>query len=165
MQRVDASELGDLYQQPFLATLATYRKDGTALLSPVWFEWDDPHFLVSLVHGDWKELHLRRNPLAGLLIAEEANYPGRALEVSGKATVTPDVGGVLITRIATRYLGEEIANQWLEPLMDFEWDVMRLVPERTRALDHRNVPYLARCEPQYPPTSEWRVTMTRMPKE
>lgn len=165
MQRIDPTELGDLYEQPWLATLATYRRDGTALLSPVWFEWDGGGFLVSLVHGDWKELHLRRNPRAGLLIAEEANYPGRALEVSGTATVTPDDGAVAITRIATRYLGDEIARQWLEPLRDFEWDLMRLTPERTRALDHRNVPYLARCEPQYPATSEWRVQMTRMPDE
>jgi len=62
MQRIPIDQLGDLFQQPWLATLATYRKDGTVLLSPVWFEWDGEAFLVSLVHGDWKELHLRRNP-------------------------------------------------------------------------------------------------------
>jgi hypothetical protein len=131
----------------------------------VWFEWDGSNFLVSLVHGDWKELHLRRDPRAGLLIAEEANYPGRALEVSGTAALTPDQGAAAITRIATRYLGDEIARQWLEPLKDFKWDLMRLLPERIRALDHRNVPLLARCEPQYPTSSEWKVQMIRMPEE
>jgi PPOX class probable F420-dependent enzyme len=165
MQRVDPGDLGDLYYQPWLATLATYRKDGSALLSPVWFEWDGESFLISLVHGDWKELHLRRDPRAGLLIAEEANYPGRALEVSGRATVTPDTDSAAITRIATRYLGDEIARQWLAPLAEMKWDLMRLVPEKSRALDHRNVPFLAKAESQYPPTSEWRIEMLRMPDE
>jgi len=90
MQRIPIDQLGDLFQQPWLATLATYRKDGTVLLSPVWFEWDGEAFLVSLVHGDWKELHLRRNPRVSLLIAEEASYPGRAIEASGRVSVTDD---------------------------------------------------------------------------
>jgi hypothetical protein len=34
--------LGDLLEQPLVAVLATYRADGTALLSPVWHlrAWD-----------------------------------------------------------------------------------------------------------------------------
>ena len=36
------------------------------------------------------------------------------------------------------------------------WDLMRLVPERMRALDHRNVPVLREARPKYPATSEWR---------
>src|SRR5438128_1616426 len=46
MQRIDIAEVGDLLQQPWLATLATYRKSGQVLLSPVWFEWTDEAFLV-----------------------------------------------------------------------------------------------------------------------
>jgi hypothetical protein len=34
-------DLGDLLEQPLVAVLATYRADGTALLSPVWHEWRD----------------------------------------------------------------------------------------------------------------------------
>lgn len=32
-------DLGDLIELPLLAVLATYRRDGTVLLSPVWHEW------------------------------------------------------------------------------------------------------------------------------
>jgi PPOX class probable F420-dependent enzyme len=163
MQRISIDQLGDLFEQPWLATLATYRKNGSVLLSPVWFEWDDEAFMVSLVHGDWKELHLRRDPRASLLIAEEANYPGRAVEAAGRASVSPDPGGVAIRRIAARYMGESIGHRWVSQYPDFEWDLMRLVPETMRALDHRNVPFLALAEPQYPPTSEWRLEMLRMP--
>jgi PPOX class probable F420-dependent enzyme len=163
MQRVEIEALGDFFEQPWLATLATYRKDGTVLLSPVWFEWDGTAFLVSLVHGDWKELHLRRDPRASLLIAEEASYPGRALEAAGTASVGPDPGGAAIRRIAARYLGEDLGDRYVSQYPDLEWVLMRLVPDRMRALDHRNVPFLALAEPQYPPAAEWRIEMLRLP--
>jgi PPOX class probable F420-dependent enzyme len=161
MQKIDVAEVGDLLQQPWLATLATYRKNGQVLLSPVWFEWTGDAFLVSIVHGDAKELHLRRNPNASLVIAEEASYPGRVLEVSGTATVTPDANAEAITHIATRYLGEDLARRWVAQYPEIPWDLMRLVPERMRALDHRNVPMLREAQPQYPPTTEWKIEMVR----
>jgi PPOX class probable F420-dependent enzyme len=165
MQRIGIEMLGDLFEQPWLATLATYRKNGTVLLSPVWFDWDGEAFLVSLVHGDWKELHLRRNPRASLLIAEEASYPGRALEAAGTASVTPDADTSAIRRIATRYLGDSVGNRWVSQYPELVWDLMRLVPDSMRALDHRNVPFLADAEPKYPPTTEWRLEMLRMPAQ
>ena len=33
-------DLGDLLEQPSVAVLPTYRRDGTVLLSP-WHEWQD----------------------------------------------------------------------------------------------------------------------------
>lgn len=160
MQQVDLQALGDLFDQPWLATLATYRKDDTVLLSPVWFEWDGEGFLVSLVNGDVKHTHIQRRPLVSLLIAEEASFPGRMLEVSGIPTVRPDSQAADILRIATRYLGEDIARRWVSQYPELTWVTMRLVPQRSRALDHRNVPFLAEAEPQYPATTEWRIQVT-----
>jgi hypothetical protein len=40
------NELGDLLERPRVAVLATYRRDGTVLLSPVWHEWCDNGFNV-----------------------------------------------------------------------------------------------------------------------
>jgi hypothetical protein len=39
-------ELGDLLERPFNATLATYRRDGSVLLSPVWHEWREGGMVV-----------------------------------------------------------------------------------------------------------------------
>lgn len=161
MQRIPIDALGDLFEQPWLATLATYRKDGTVLLSPVWFEWDGAALTVSLVHGDWKELHIRRTPQVSLLIAEEASYPGRAVEASGTAFVTSDPNAEVILRIASRYLGDEVAARWVNDYPDMKWDYMRMVPDKLRALDHRNVDYLADAQPKYPPSTEWRIEMVR----
>lgn len=159
MQGIKVGELGDLLQQPWLATLATYRKSGQVLLSAVWFEWDGEAFLVSLVNRDVKEQHLRRTPHASLLIAEEASYPGRMLEVSGPVTLSADPGAEGITRIATRYLGQDLARRYVGQYPEISWDLMRLTPDRWRALDHRNVPILRDARPEYPPSTEWRIQM------
>lgn len=47
-------DLGDLLELPLLAVLATYRRDGTVLLSPVWHEWRDNGFNVVTQSRDGK---------------------------------------------------------------------------------------------------------------
>ena len=39
-------DLGDLLELPILAVLATKRKNGTILLSPVWHEWSEGGFSI-----------------------------------------------------------------------------------------------------------------------
>jgi hypothetical protein len=51
-------ELGDLLTQPLLAVLATYRRDGSVLLSPVWHEWRDGGFTVATGSKGIKAKHL-----------------------------------------------------------------------------------------------------------
>ena len=149
MRKVNLDQLGEMLGQPWLATLATYRRDGSVLLAPVWFEWTGTEFLVSVVRGDWKERHLRANPHAVLCIAEEETFPGRMVEASGGVTVEPDPGAEVIQRIATRYLGAELVRQWVDQYGSFEWEIMRMVPDRVRILDHRDEPFLREAKPQY----------------
>ena len=40
-------DLGDLAELGLLAVLATYRRDGTVLLTPVWHEWREGGFSVA----------------------------------------------------------------------------------------------------------------------
>ena len=72
-------DLGDLLEQPLVAMLATYRADGTALLSPVWHEW------------------------------HEHDPPYRGIEVRGEARLQTDGVAAAVRRIATRYLGADAA--------------------------------------------------------
>ncbi|MGA8427530.1 MAG: pyridoxamine 5'-phosphate oxidase family protein [Candidatus Dormiibacterota bacterium] len=149
MRDVELSQLGEMLEQPWLATLATYRKDGTVMLSPVWFEYDGSDFVVSLVRGHGKEKQIRNDPRVTLCIAEEETFPGRVVEVSGSAIVGPDVGAEGILRIATRYVGGELAREYVDHYEGFEWLLMRLAPQRLRALDHRDEPLMHRAEPKY----------------
>jgi PPOX class probable F420-dependent enzyme len=153
VRKITMEELGDLLEQPRLATLATYKKDGTILLSPVWFEWDGEYFWVSTGEGDIKDRHIQRQPLVSLCIGEEAAYPGRVVEASGLASKMPDPGGAALRRIASRYLGAEVADRWMALYPTVTWILFRIKPDRMRLLDHRDETVLAEARPQEPSSS------------
>ena len=77
-------DLGDLLELPLVAVLATYRRDGTVLLSPVWHEWRDD------------------------------GPPYRGIEVRATARLSTPADRSIIRRIATRYLGPEAGDRCAE---------------------------------------------------
>jgi PPOX class probable F420-dependent enzyme len=125
-------ELGDLVELPLLAVLATYRRDGSVMLSPVWHEWRDGGFNVVTRREDGKAKHLRRDPRAGLVVAEHAP-PYRGVELRCEARlVTADVAEATV-RIASRYLGAEQGAAYAEHGED---DLLvRLEPGELRTWD------------------------------
>lgn len=107
-------ELGDLLELPMVSTLATYRRDGTVLLSPVWHEWDNRGIVVCAGANDVKVRHLRRDPRASLVVYDQ-QPPYRGLEIRGTAVVSADAEyRALVRRIAVRYLGERLGNVYAE---------------------------------------------------
>ena len=94
-----------LLEAPSPAVLTTYRKDGSAAVSPVWFRWIDGWFEVVIAKGDPKLGHLARDPRCALVVFE-AVRPFRGAEARGMGelvdcevtSVRADIGG--------RYLGE-----------------------------------------------------------
>ena len=100
------SELRTLLDSAAPAVLTTYRKDGSAHVSPVWFRFADGAFEVVVAKGDVKLRHLARNP-ACVLVVFEAVPPFRGVEVRGWAELVE--GDVTAARedIAGRYLGVE----------------------------------------------------------
>jgi hypothetical protein len=108
-------DLGDLLELPLLAVLATYRRDGTVLLSPVWHEWRDNGFNVVTGPREVKAGHLRRDPRASIVVCEDGGRP---------IDPRPD---------ATRYLGPEGGERYAETAGD---DLLiRLEPGELRAWD------------------------------
>ena len=97
-------DLGDLLQQPLVATLATYRRNGEVLLSPVWFEWQDDGFNLFVGRNDFKAQHIRRDPRASIAVYENA-LPLRGLEMRGTARLFTDGLQEMRTRVWQHYLG------------------------------------------------------------
>ena len=125
-------DLGDLLDQPLLAVLATYRRDGTALLSPVWHEWRDRGFNVVTGSRDVKAGHLRREPRASIVVCEHGP-PYRGLELRGTARVSVLEDLSIVRRIGTRYLGPEEGERYAETARD---DLLiRLEPGELRGWD------------------------------
>ena len=131
-RNLTVEELGDLLEQPLLAVLATYRRDGTVLLSPVWHEWRDGGFNILSGSRGIKAQHLRRDPRAAVLVCEQVT-PYRGIELRGEPElITQDVAEAG-ERVATRYLGEPAGAEYAAEAGD---DLLiRLEPGTIRAWD------------------------------
>jgi PPOX class probable F420-dependent enzyme len=125
-------DLGDLVDLPLLGVLATYRADGTVLLSPVWHEYRDGAFHVCTSRADVKARHISRDPRASLVVAEPT-VPYRGVEVTTRASLVRDGVKATIERVAVRYLGEARGRQYAASATDDV--VVRLAPGQLRAWD------------------------------
>ncbi len=102
-----------MLEAPSAAVLAVYRADGTVLMSPVWFRADDEWVEIVIAEGDAKLERLRADPRC-VFMAFETTPPFRGLRVEAEAALGAD--GVRETRleIASRYLGAQKGQQYVE---------------------------------------------------
>jgi Pyridoxamine 5'-phosphate oxidase len=100
-------EFATLLHAPSPAVLTTYRKDGTAVTSPVWFRFHGDTFEVVIAENDVKLRHLAARPECELLVFETVP-PFRGVRVlSDRPILTRDGAQPARQDIASRYLGEE----------------------------------------------------------
>ncbi len=130
---LSVDQLGGLLEERLLATLATVRKDGTILLSPIWFIWEDGGFTLGMAAGDGKLKHLERDPRVTIVVAEDA-FPYRGFEMRGIARTVDLPYGPAMRGIATRYVGREAADFY----SDERGTVVRIEPGETRGWDFRD---------------------------
>ncbi len=97
-------DLGDLLDRPLVATLATYRRGGEALLSPVWYEWRAGGFDIVVGRSAFKADHVRRDARASVVVYEN-DPPYRGLELRGSGRLTDEGLSEARRRIWQRYLG------------------------------------------------------------
>jgi pyridoxamine 5'-phosphate oxidase-like protein len=94
------------------AILQTYRKDGRAHVTPVWFREHDGAYEV-IADGDPKLAHLRRDPRCTFL-AFDVEPPFRGVRVEGDAELVECEVTPYRAAIAGRYLGEEAGRRFAE---------------------------------------------------
>ena len=127
-------DVQSLLDAPSPAVLTTYRKDGSALTTPVWFRFHDGAFEVVLAEGDLKRQHLARAPRC-LLVVFEAVPPFRGVEVKGEPElIDRDVTDVR-EAIAGRYLGVEQGRRFAATRRSARGTLLRLVPRDPRVWD------------------------------
>jgi hypothetical protein len=131
---VTLEDVRSLIDAPSPSVLTTYRRDGSALTTPVWFRFHDDAFEVVLAEGDVKRQHLARKPKC-LLVIFEAVPPFRGVEVKGQPELVD--GEVTIEReaIAGRYLGGEGGRRFAASRQSSRGTLLRLVPQNPRVWD------------------------------
>lgn len=135
-KHLTAVDLADLLAAPCLAVLATRRRDGSTLLSPVWHEWRDGGFNIVIGANDAKARHLRRETRATVVVAEHT-LPYRSFELRGEARLLAPADCVdILRRIATRYLGEAGGSAYAADVRPQDVELVRLEGGTVRAWDY-----------------------------
>jgi PPOX class probable F420-dependent enzyme len=123
-----------LLESPSPAVLTTYRNDGSANVSPVWFRWHDDAFEVAIAKGDVKLAHLARDPRCVLVVFETVR-PFRGIEVRGVPELVDGDVGAARADIAGRYLGAEDGARFAAERASKPGVLLRLAAESPRVWD------------------------------
>jgi PPOX class probable F420-dependent enzyme len=126
------SDLADFLALPLVAVLATYRRDGSVLLSPVWHQWRDGGFDVLVAPNDIKLRHLRHDPRASILVYDN-EPPYRGVEIRTIAQLHEVDRADVAREMAVRYLGQEAGEEYAATSADSI--LVRLEPGNVRTWD------------------------------
>lgn len=107
------SDSKGLLAEPSPAVLVTYRSNGTAAVSPVWFRYHDGAVEIVIAEGDPKLQHLDRRPECVLTVFE-TSPPFRGLTLEGSPSLRHDQDNKARLAITTRYLGADMAARFVE---------------------------------------------------
>ncbi len=127
-------QLDGLLDEVLLATLATVRIDGSVLLSPIWYIWEDGGFTLAMAATDGKLKHIGRDARVTIVVAEDA-LPYRGFEMRGLAQLTDVPYAPVARRMARRYVG---AKGELFYSDSHDGVVVRIEPGDTRGWDFRD---------------------------
>jgi PPOX class probable F420-dependent enzyme len=129
---IPLGELADFLALPLVAVLATYRRDGGILLSPVWHRWRDGGFDVLSAPNDIKVRHLRNDQRASILVYDN-DPPYRGVEIRTTAELSEIDTAEIVKEMAVRYLGREAGEAYAVTSGDSI--LIRLDPGNVRTWD------------------------------
>jgi PPOX class probable F420-dependent enzyme len=129
-------ELRALLAERRYATLATYDRDGTIHLTPVWFLFDGGRFYFGSSSASRKVENLQERPSASVIV--DARRPGSESWISASGTtdiLTDDEALAMNARIRERYLTQDaIDDARIGPVFAGGDDVtIRLTPTDWRS--------------------------------
>ena len=95
------------------ASLATVRADGRPHVAPIWFDLDGDTIVFMTGEDTVKGRNMKRDPRVSLCVDDE-QPPFHFVLIAGAAALTADDPDKLYwaTRIAGRYMGEELAESY-----------------------------------------------------
>lgn len=131
MPTLNNSERDAFLTEPgVLMRVSVVRADGSPLVTPIWFAFEDGAiYFTPREKSEWFRC-LKRDPRVALCIDEQP-LPYRKVIAEGEAELVHDVGvddqwRDLYLQIATRYVGEKGANQYVTDTIDQPRALFRL---------------------------------------
>jgi PPOX class probable F420-dependent enzyme len=119
-----------LIDVPRVGVLGTTNKDGTPLLTPVWYAREGDELWLVIPPDDQKARNIRRDPRVMFLIMDERGYT--YVTIRGMAQLESVEGSAKPREMAIRYLGETAGRRFAERDYIKEEIVCRIIPEWLR---------------------------------
>jgi hypothetical protein len=119
-------DLKDILDKKGIAHVATVTPDGNPRTSPMWYEWDGEHVLLSHTKARAKSRDVAANPRIALSITDPED-PYRYIEIRGPVEVEDDPDKTLIDRLAKKYMDKD-KYPWDGP--DDHRVIFKVTPER-----------------------------------
>jgi PPOX class probable F420-dependent enzyme len=97
----------DLLDRPLFAHFATVASDGSPLVNPMWFLWDNQAGLLKLTHTNQRHnyKHLQKDPRIAMSITDPDDQY-RYIQIRGEiAQIEPDPTGAFYNTLRQRYRG------------------------------------------------------------
>lgn len=113
------------------------REGDAPLASPVWYLYEPGGDVQVVIGKDSQKAELVKAAGRASLCAQQEGLPYRFVTVEGGASFHP-VDAELRFRMATRYLGDELAKGYVEQTSDQESVLVRITPDRWRTNDYSN---------------------------
>jgi PPOX class probable F420-dependent enzyme len=125
---------------PHIGMLAVARRSGPPIASPVWYGYEPGGDVVFTIGRNSAKAKALRTAGVASLCAQREQLPYAFVTVDGPVVVGDNGADEdLRTRIAIRYLGEELAAGYIESTRGSDNVLARLTPEHWRSNDYSRV--------------------------
>jgi len=119
----------DFLEQANVAVLATVDAKSRAHAAPIWYLYRDGEIVMSTGRGSQKHRNIEAHPDVTLVV-DSRDLPYYALMVHGRVEVGPGFSDDERRELATRYLGERLAERYLQATAGGDSVTLRLRPRK-----------------------------------
>ncbi len=122
-------EREEFLKEANVAVLATVGGGERAHAAPIWYLYENGVFIMSTGRGSQKHRNVEAHPEITLVV-DRRSLPYYAVMAQGAAEIGPRLADEERRRMATRYLGEELARAYLERVSGEDSVTIRLRPRK-----------------------------------
>ena len=127
-EQLFTDEMCALLDAPRIGILGTTNRDGTPLLTPIWYAREGAELWLVIGPNSPKARNIRRDPRASFVVIDQTGYT--YVTIQGRARLESGENGAKPREMAIRYLGAAQGARFAERDYIKEEIVCRITPDR-----------------------------------
>jgi PPOX class probable F420-dependent enzyme len=129
-------ETQDFLAEANVAILSTVDRRGRPHAAPIWYLYEDGALVISTGRGSQKHKNIEANREISVVV-DRRTLPYFAVMLSGEAEIGPPLTEAKRREMAVRYLGEKMAERYLERTAGSDSITITLKPRKTVVFEGR----------------------------